>query len=765
MPHALLITQCLQNDFVKLIEKYDPLPNPLHVGYSEALRLLGERVEQGPVNRVMQWAYEQEDIHLIHIRDWHNPSDPEQSDHLHQFGPHCIQDTPGAEFVFENLRRAGNREVIINASGLNDFVDTSLQEVLDQWKNQAIKVGIMGVWTEAKVYYLAYDLRTRYPHWDIAVCSALTASSSRNMHFVTLRQIENILGVRVFSSVGDFTMFLNGQLPLTQLAHSRISDTTIRIEDNYPVSDTDRKLLRYLFRESSEAVFKGLDGGFSGNVVLKATSRDQEGHREVPSVIKIGPRSLIAQERTAFEQIEEVMGNNAPNIVDFAELDDRGAIKYRYASMLEGKVATFQDIYESGAPLEKIASILHRVFKLQLGRLYDAAHFERLDLLQYYDFKAKYAPHVQKNVEAILGRPAPDETIELLPGLTTLNPGWFYTHDLEVLKEENTALHFKATIHGDLNGKNIIIDAQENVWIIDFFHTHYGHIIRDLVKMENDLLYIFTKLNREEELAQCFLLTDALLRIENIGSFPEAYPDGVVLPSLRRAWDTIRVLRSFYNDLIGLDKAPYQLQVAQLRYSVHTLSFDECSPLQKRWALYASGQLCHKIRTTLVEEQKLFINFLFDDRPDPRIGMTILPGRRDWSRDLEQDLDVIVKSGIKGVLTLVTPDELVDFGVPDLIQHYQSRGLDTLHLPILDQAVPTSEQLDRALDWMDSHIQKGEKVLIHCVGGIGRSGTIAAAYLKRKQGLTAAEAINAVRYYRSERCLENTTQERYIEKV
>ena len=38
---TVLITQCLQRDFVDPIGPHDPLPNLLHVGYSEATRLLG----------------------------------------------------------------------------------------------------------------------------------------------------------------------------------------------------------------------------------------------------------------------------------------------------------------------------------------------------------------------------------------------------------------------------------------------------------------------------------------------------------------------------------------------------------------------------------------------------------------------------------------------------------------------------------------------------------------------------------------------------
>ena len=47
--HSVLITQCLQRDFVDLVPKDRPLPNKLHVGPEEAERLLGVDPSQGPV--------------------------------------------------------------------------------------------------------------------------------------------------------------------------------------------------------------------------------------------------------------------------------------------------------------------------------------------------------------------------------------------------------------------------------------------------------------------------------------------------------------------------------------------------------------------------------------------------------------------------------------------------------------------------------------------------------------------------------------------
>ena len=53
---TVLITQCLQRDFVDPIGPHDPLPNLLHVGYAEAARLLGTEPPAGPLAQLINWA-------------------------------------------------------------------------------------------------------------------------------------------------------------------------------------------------------------------------------------------------------------------------------------------------------------------------------------------------------------------------------------------------------------------------------------------------------------------------------------------------------------------------------------------------------------------------------------------------------------------------------------------------------------------------------------------------------------------------------------
>lgn len=764
MPQSILITQCLQNDFVKPVEKYDPLPNALHVGYDESRRLLGEIVEEGPVCALMRWAYaaSPDDLTIVNIRDWHDADDHAQDRHLASFGRHCVRDTEGADFVFAPVIVPGRASHTVNATGLNDFAGTDLAEILEPYRGRPLRVGLAGVWTEAKITFLAYELVTRFDTFRVGVSSALTASSSREMHFIALEQLANILGVEVFASPAGFIEFLAGAAPaLTVAAHPRIDRGRIAVEGGAALGDTDRDLLLYLFRSSGELSVKCLDGGFSGNVVVKTQSRDLHAHRQVPCVIKIGPRDLIAKERMAFERIQDILGNNAPAIVDFCESGDRGAIKYRYASMLDGAVRTLQELYAE-ADAARVRHILEVVFVRQLGRLYEAAYRDRLDLLRYYDFSSRYAAGVRRSVEAVTGRAEPDDTISL-GGATVPNPCRFYERDIDALAEPGSSARFVSYLHGDLNGRNIIVDEQENVWLIDFFHTHRGHVLRDLIKLENDLLYIWTPVRSDDELDEAFRLSDLLIGVEDLAApLPEARFAGA---QFQKAWETARVLRSFYPALIRTDRDPYQLHAGLLRYAVHTLSFDEPDLRQKRWALYSAGVLTGRVRDHLTRSRRLRIDYLaLPDGERIRVGMTILPGRRDWGRDLAEDLDAMREEGVSRVLALVTQDELVRYGVPGLIAEYGRRGIECRWLPVLDQGVPTIAAMRDAVDWIEGCVNAGEAVLIHCVGGLGRTGAAAACYLARHRGLSAAEAVAAVRRSRSGRAVESREQSAFIER-
>ena len=140
-----------------------------------------------------------------------------------------------------------------------------------------------------------------------------------------------------------------------------------------------------------------------------------------------------------------------------------------------------------------------------------------------------------------------------------------------------------------------------------------------------------------------------------------------------------------------------------------------------------------------------------------RIGITFCPGKHDrfaltgaWARDLATDVQVIAEWGARLVLTLVEQRELVALEVPHLGREVQRRGMEWRHLPIADHSIPSDEF---EAEWetrgreLRALLRDGASVLVHCKGGLGRAGMIAARLLV-ELGVGPEEAIRRVRSVR-----------------
>ena len=140
-----------------------------------------------------------------------------------------------------------------------------------------------------------------------------------------------------------------------------------------------------------------------------------------------------------------------------------------------------------------------------------------------------------------------------------------------------------------------------------------------------------------------------------------------------------------------------------------------------------------------------------------RIGITFCPGKHDrfaytgaWERDLGVDLDAIAAWGAKLVLTLLEPAELTALNVQHLGSEIQGRGIEWRHLPIADHSVP-GDAFERM--WVTqgreirAMLRNGNDVLVHCKGGLGRAGMIAARLLA-ELGMAPIDAIRSVRSVR-----------------
>jgi atypical dual specificity phosphatase len=77
----------------------------------------------------------------------------------------------------------------------------------------------------------------------------------------------------------------------------------------------------------------------------------------------------------------------------------------------------------------------------------------------------------------------------------------------------------------------------------------------------------------------------------------------------------------------------------------------------------------------------------------------------------------------------------------------EDAGLLLFHVPVLDMDAPTQEQFDRCVKAIERANSNEMGVAIHCGAGLGRTGTVVAAYFVRK-GATPEAAIRRIRELR-----------------
>lgn len=153
-----------------------------------------------------------------------------------------------------------------------------------------------------------------------------------------------------------------------------------------------------------------------------------------------------------------------------------------------------------------------------------------------------------------------------------------------------------------------------------------------------------------------------------------------------------------------------------------------------------------------------------------QIGLSFCPGKHaprlhggHWRRDLDADLARIRDWGAGSVVTLIEDHEFALLRVTGLPQRVRQLGMAWHHLPIRDGDVPDAGFAAR---WqyaglaLRQALHRGERVFVHCRGGLGRAGMVSARLLV-ELGESAADAIRRVREARPG-AIETRAQEAWV---
>ena len=116
----------------------------------------------------------------------------------------------------------------------------------------------------------------------------------------------------------------------------------------------------------------------------------------------------------------------------------------------------------------------------------------------------------------------------------------------------------------------------------------------------------------------------------------------------------------------------------------------------------------------------------------------------------------LLEHGIRHIINLMEPAEVNSKGNPfvpyedpmSAIARAMGCNVKFDRRPIRDYGIPTPEAIKKLLDIIDLSIENNQPVYLHCLGGLGRTGTVVGCYLARHGSDSGQKVLDIIRALR-----------------
>lgn len=209
-----------------------------------------------------------------------------------------------------------------------------------------------------------------------------------------------------------------------------------------------------------------------------------------PVVVKLCPSRRIAKEEANYRQYvrKRLRGHFYAQLERTVEFWQLGGVVYTIVGSPLHHLSSFKKYYRKETDPEFILRPLRHFFSEVWSRHYSHSESARgQSLFEIYDAELNLRRRLEN---------ANREERRHFVGLSAslLNPvAWVLKHaGVGLMPDVRTAV-----THGDLHGENLFVD-REHAWAIDFERTGPGHILRDFVELEYDIVARLTYFPTED---------------------------------------------------------------------------------------------------------------------------------------------------------------------------------------------------------------------------------------------------------------------------
>ena len=360
-------------------------------------------------------------------------------------------------------------------------------------------------------------------------------------------------------------------------------------------TETFEQLTKKLHQDCSEVQLTPLTGGFSGSLVFRVNAWDRGGRKEMPLVLKLGPWSDIHDEIQGYEtHVKRYIQNNATQIIQHCKLGEYGGILYNFVGITgtESKIGSLEDFYRAHSTEEVIAAF-DKLFRVVLKAWYGQPKLKEISLYEEYGSFYNYEA-IRAYAQSHFGITPDQELIELPFGLgTSVNPLYFAEQVMPARRSKIMSV-YEASVHGDLNMKNVLMDEEKNMWLIDFSETGHGHILKDIAKLEAVMKFETFVLESEAQVREVVALEQLFLNVSALGEIPQL-PDTIENPEVRKAFRCVQRLREYANVITLLDEDLTQYYFSLLWYTLIVLAYGSVNEYAKQYAWISASLLCQKL--------------------------------------------------------------------------------------------------------------------------------------------------------------------------